>query len=115
MYKVEDDIRKQGLEGDKKRDYRQLKAKPLVDQFFTWNKEQLRRLDLVPSNPLSKALGYVQKREAELRVYRDDPSVDIDTNHLERALRCIPMGRKNWMCVSRRGRYDVKLHSETLL
>ena len=97
MYKVEDDIRKQGLEGDKKRDYRQLKAKPLVDQFFTWNKEQLRRLDLVPSNPLSKALGYVQKREAELRVYLDDPSVDIDTNHLERALRCIPMGRKNWM------------------
>jgi transposase len=97
MYKVEDDIRKQELEGDKKRDYRQQKAKPLVDQFFTWNREQLRRLDLVPSNPLSKALGYVQKREKELRVYLDDPSVDIDTNHLERALRCIPMGRKNWM------------------
>ena len=44
MYKVEDDIRKQGLEGDKKPDYRQLKAR-----------------------------------------------------HLERTLRCIPMGRKNWM------------------
>ena len=65
--------------------------------FFTWNKEQLRRLDLVAGNPLSKALGYVQKREPELRVYLDDPSVDIDTNHLERALRCIPMGGKNWM------------------
>ena len=65
--------------------------------FFTWNKEQLRRLDLVPSNPLSKALGYVEKREAELRVYLDDTSVDIDTNHLERALRCIPMGMKNSM------------------
>ena len=66
MYKVEDDIRKQELEGDKKRDYRQLKAKPLVDQFFTLYKEQLRRLDQVPVNPLSKALSYVRKREAGL-------------------------------------------------
>ena len=94
---LEDDIRKQGLEGDKKHDYRQLKARPLVDQFFTWNKEQLRRLDPVPNNPLSKALGYVQKREVELWVHLDDPSVDIDTNHLERTLRCIPMDRKSWM------------------
>ena len=26
-----------------------------------------------------------------------DPEVPIDTNHLERALRVIPMGRKNWL------------------
>jgi len=26
-----------------------------------------------------------------------DPDVQIDTNHLERALRAIPLGRKNWM------------------
>ena len=31
--------------------YRQQKAKPLVDQFFEWNREQPRRLDLVPGNP----------------------------------------------------------------
>jgi transposase len=29
--------------------------------------------------------------------YLTDPDVPIDTNHLERALRAIPMGRKNWM------------------
>lgn len=28
-------------------------------------------------------------------VYLDDPKVLIDTNHLERALRVIPMGKKN--------------------
>lgn len=32
----------------------------------------------------------------ELRVFLNDPDVPIDTNHLERALRVIPMGRKNW-------------------
>ena len=104
LYKVEDDIRRQGLEGNTLRDYRQQKAKPLVDQFFEWNREQLQRLDLVPGNPLSKALGYVHKREKELQVYLNDPTVAIDTHHLERGLRCIPMGRKNWMfCWTKEG------------
>src|ERR1700693_5650708 len=34
---------------------------------------------------------------ATLEVYLSDPDVPIDTNHLERALRAIPMGRKNWL------------------
>lgn len=32
-----------------------------------------------------------------MSVYLDDPEVSIDTNHLERALRVIPMGKKNWL------------------
>ena len=32
-----------------------------------------------------------------LNVYLSDPDVPIDTNHLERALRVIPMGRKSWL------------------
>ena len=108
LYKVEDEIRKAELQHEEKREYRQQHAKPLVDQFFNWHQEQLQRLDLVNSNPLSKALGYVNKREQELRVYLDDPSVDIDTNHLERGLRCIPMGRKNWLfCWTEEGADNV--------
>jgi len=30
-------------------------------------------------------------------VFLADPEVAIDTNHLERALRPIPMGTKNWL------------------
>ena len=36
------------------------------------------------------------KREQALKVFLSDPDVPMDTNHLERALRVIPMGRKNW-------------------
>ena len=32
-----------------------------------------------------------------MSVYLSDPEVPVDTNHLERALRPIPMGRKNWL------------------
>ena len=116
LYKVEDDIRKTELQGQDILAYRQDNAKPLVDQFFNWHEEQLRRLDLVKSNPLSKALGYVHKREKELRVYLNDPSVAIDTNHLERGLRCIPMGRKNWMfCWTEEGADNVAVFQTLIM
>ena len=43
------------------------------------------------------ALAYLRERRVGLEVYLDDADVSIDTNHLERALRVIPMGRKNWL------------------
>jgi len=97
LYQVETRIRADGLTGEDKRAYRQDQALPHVDAFFTWCDEQCQRIDLVPSNPLSKALKYVRKREAALRVYLNDPGVAIDTNHLERTLRAIPMSKKAWL------------------
>ena len=32
-----------------------------------------------------------------MRVFLEEYNVPLDTNHLERSLRCIPMGRKNYM------------------
>ena len=52
---------------------------------------------LLPSNPLTKALAYARDRRCGLEVFLTDPDVPIDTNHLERALRVIPMGRRNWL------------------
>ena len=36
-------------------------------------------------------------RETSLRVFLENPEVPMDTNHLEREIRPIPMGRKNWL------------------
>ena len=45
-----------------------------------------------------KAEAIEPARVAEaLELCLDDPGVEIDTNSLERALRAIPMGKKNWM------------------
>lgn len=54
-------------------------------------------LTLLPLSPLSTAASYAIERKASLSEYLADPAVLIDTNHLERALRAIPMGRKNWL------------------
>ena len=97
LYAVEAKIRDDKLKGEAKREYRLDHARPIVAAFFTWVQERLDAQGLLPTNPLTKALIYAHKRRAALEVFLADPDVPIDTNHLERALRPIPIGRKNWM------------------
>jgi hypothetical protein len=52
---------------------------------------------LLPKAPLTKALKYAMARVASLQVFLSDPAVAIDTNHIERCIRPIPMGRRNWL------------------
>jgi hypothetical protein len=95
LYAVESHIRDQRLTGEKKRDYRLTHAKPLVERFFAWVARQFEAQGLLPKNPLTAALAYARERRAGLEVFLTDPDVPIDTNHLERALRAIPMGRND--------------------
>lgn len=97
LYACEAAIRAQNLSGEAKRDYRLTHAKPVVEAFFDWAEQQLEQAALLPSNPLTKALNYALERREGLSVFLTDAEVPIDTNHLERALRPIPMGRKNWL------------------
>jgi transposase len=97
LYACEARIRAHNLTGEAKRDYRLTHAKPVVESFFDWAEAQLTHAALLPSNPLTKALHYALERREGLSVYLSDPDVPIDTNHLERALRPIPLGRRNWL------------------
>jgi hypothetical protein len=97
LYRVEEDIRNQARAGADKRAWRQQHAKPAAQRFFAWVDKQFEAQGLLPSSPFTKALAYVRERRDGLLLYLDDPEVEIDTNSLERALRAIPMGRKNWL------------------
>lgn len=95
LYQIEATIRAREFTSDEVAAWRRKHSAPIVDTFFDWVAEQRQRPDLLPSNPLGKALVYVAEREAALRVFLEQPGVQMDTNHLERALRVIPLGRKN--------------------
>ena len=97
LYRHEAHIRDNRLTGESKLTYRTRHSEPVVAAFWAWCDSQCQRHDLLPSNPLSKALKYAMARVDSLKVFLGDPDVPIDTNHLERALRPIPMGRKNWL------------------
>jgi transposase len=97
LYAIETTIREQDLKDEKKRAYRLEHSKPVVDAFFAWCEQQLLDQSLLPDNPFIKAIGYMRNRQDALRVFLEDPAVPLDTNHLERGLRPIPMGRRNWL------------------
>ena len=97
LYAIEQDIVDLDLRGNSKRDHRQKYSKPIVDQYFKWINEQRLRTDLLNSDPYAKALVYSHERERAMRVFLENPDVPLDTNHLERGLRPIPMGKKAWL------------------
>lgn len=97
LYDNERDIRKHKLTGQDKLAYRTTHSEPVVKAFWQWCEAQCQRHDLLPSNPLTKALHYAMARTEALQVFLSDPEVPIDTNHLERALRPVPLGRRNWL------------------
>ena len=97
LYKAEADIRGQRLEGSARQAARTRYCEPAVRAFWRWCDDQCQRLDLEPRHPLAKAIAYALQRTAALEVFLADPDVPIDTNHLERGLRPIPMGRRNWL------------------
>ena len=100
MYAHEKQIRADGLVGEDKRAYRQTHTRAVVETFWRWCRTQCHRPELLPKSPLAKALHYAQQRRSGLEVFLDDPEVAIDTNHLERALRPIPLGKRNWLFTS---------------
>jgi len=97
LYRIEAHIRDKKLKHETKLKYRSQHSEPAVHAFWQWCDGQCQRHDLLPSHPLSKALKYAMARVDSLKVFLSDPDVPVDTNHLERALRPIPMGRKNWL------------------
>ena len=97
LYRHEEIIRERQLAGEHKLAYRTQHSEPVVKAFWGWCDDQCHRPDLLPSTPLAKAVNYARTRVTGLQVFLADPEVPIDTNHLERGLRVIPTGRKNWL------------------
>lgn len=97
LYGIEQQIRDEKLKGERKRELRVTKSREIVDRFFAWVDTRLHDSGLLPSSPFSRALAYARERKNGLMVYLSDPDVAIDTNHVERTLRVIPLGRKNWL------------------
>jgi transposase len=97
LYREEAVIRTQGLEAEAKVAQRGEYTKPLVDAFFAWLTQTVIREVRLSSNPFGQAARDALEREAELKVFLTEPAVPIATNPLEREIRPIALGRKNWL------------------
>lgn len=91
------------------------RSAPIVKAIFDWVDRQIANPALLPKSLLAKALGYAKERQAGLTVFLTDAWLALDTNDLERALRVIPMGRRNWtFCTTEFGAKQVAI-IQTLL
>jgi hypothetical protein len=108
LYKHEQEIRERRLMDDRKQLYRATHCKPVVDEIFKNLREASNDHLLLPSSPYTKAVHYALDREVGLRVFLEYPNVPVDTNHLEREIRPIALGRKNWLFAwTELGAHDV--------
>ena len=75
---------------------------PLMDDLHGWLQAQLAKLSR--NHDLAKAINYMLRRWPAFTRFLDDGRVCLSNNAAERALRCVPLGRKAWLfCGSDRG------------
>ena len=81
---------------------RQDLSAPLMAELHDWLKEQLAKLSR--NHDLAKAINYMLRRWDAFARFLTDGRVCLTNNAAERALRCVPLGRKAWLfCGSDRG------------
>jgi AcrR family transcriptional regulator len=95
MYRVEQDARDRSLSPEQRRELRQSESKPLLNAMRPWL-EGIRQRHL-PKSPMGDAIGYALRQWETLVRYLDDGRLDIDNNRVERQMRSVAVGRKNWM------------------
>ena len=74
---------------------RQELSAPLMAELHEWLIAQLAKLSR--SHDLAKAINYMLRRWPAFTRFLQDGRVCLTNNAAERALRCVPLGRKAWL------------------
>jgi transposase len=86
LYAIEAEIEVKQLSEQSNRDYLLDHSQPLIGAFMQWCEYQSQTGNLLPDNPLRKAINYTLKRSAALNVFLENPDVPLDNYYLERAV-----------------------------
>jgi transposase len=93
LYAVEKIIN--GLSAERRRQRRQLQSKPIAEALAAWAESTVRQLSR--KSELAQAFRYMRARWTALVRCFDDGRLALDNNPAERALRCVAIGRKNYL------------------
>jgi len=95
VYRIEEECRNQRLDMDQIKYKRQQEALPVLAAMGEWlNKEYLQ---LRPQSSIAKAMAYSIKRWEKLSLYATTGHLQIDNNAIERCMRQVAVGRKNYL------------------
>lgn len=82
-------------EASEKQRIRQEKAKPILDDFFSWVEQNQNKY--LPKSKLGQAFSYAMNQKEGLMRYIEDGNIAISNNLAENAIRPFTIGRKNWL------------------
>ena len=95
LYEIERDAKERKLNPEEIVELRRCRAKPILEMIEgplgQWHS------DVLPKSPIGKAVTYAINQWQALNVYVDVGMLDIDNNSVERVLRMVAIGRKNWL------------------
>lgn len=93
LYQVEEKAAERDDAGRKA--VREQQARPVLDEFETWLKGA--HPEVLPKSPMGEAIGYALNHWVALKRYLEAGFLAIDNNAVERGLRAVALGRKNWL------------------
>jgi transposase len=93
LYKIETKIK--DWDDDKRYQYRQKHAKPILDRFKLWLDKHANQAP--PKTPLGQAIQYGINLWAALTEYLSHGMLEIENNWCENQIRPFTLGRKNWL------------------
>jgi transposase len=67
----------------------------VIAELRAWLEEQ--RAVIPPKTPLGNAIGYLLRQWHRLILFLTDGRIELTNNRLERELRALVLGRKNWL------------------
>jgi transposase len=95
LSEIERDLKRDNRSFDERREVRQEKSVPLLNEFKVWLDEQAQQV--LPKSEVMKAIQYVRSRWASFTRYTEAGMLSMDNNVAENALRAVALGRKNWL------------------
>jgi len=95
LYAVERQANEQNLGPEARRELRQRESLPVLTAMKPWLVELKRSVR--PKSFVGKAVGYFLNQWDALCFFTGDGRVAIDNNLVERQMRCVAVGRKNWL------------------
>lgn len=95
IFWIESEMKERKLNKKGRREERQKRTLPVVDQIF----EGLKKIDVdsLSSEKMKKACNYLKNHEEGLRVFLDDPLVPPHNNKTEANFVPFSRGRNNWL------------------
>jgi len=93
LYRIEEEVR--GKPAELRREVRQTRVRPLLDELHKWMEKVLRSLST--KSETAGAIRYALSHWRALTRYIDEGLLEIDNSAAERALRAVALGRKNYL------------------